>query len=129
MARAIERRELILYGGEGSEAQVRAIQEAEKVVDKDRKQIRYEKKKKLEQDEIKDKKLKVEKRMERSNNQSKNAEGTKLQMPRSQKPEIVKVVDDPNKNITQEEMDYMRYIDSIPLNNTTGPKQPQPNKK
>jgi len=34
-------------------------------------------------------------------------------MTRSNKPEIVKIFEDPNKNITQEELDYIKYVDSI----------------
>lgn len=51
--------------------------------------------------------------MERTHNSSKNQGQTKIMMVRSNKPEVIKVVDDPNKNITQEEFDYIRYVDSI----------------
>eukprot|EP00347_Sterkiella_histriomuscorum_P004401 403360600 len=120
MSWLLERRDLIITnqgGNDQSEAQLKQLQEVEKIVDKDRKQIRYEKKRKIEMEQMREKQLKVEKRMERSHNSSKNHNSTKQMMVRSNKPEVVKIIHDPNKNITQEELDYKRYVDSIAQSN------------
>ncbi|CDW89906.1 UNKNOWN [Stylonychia lemnae] len=113
LALYIERRDLIFFSGEAAPDQVKQLQEVEKIVDKDRKQIRYEKKKQNEKEMIKEKQLKVEKRMERSSKQTSNSHQARIMMTRSNKPEVVRVFEDPNKNITQEELDYIKYVDSI----------------
>lgn len=61
---------------------------------------------------MREKQIKVEKRMERSGVSSKNAHQSKILMVRSNKQEIIKIIEDPNKNITQEQLDYIRYVDN-----------------
>lgn len=44
--------------------------------------------------------------MNRTASVNKTGVNTKIMMVRSNKPEVLKIVDDPNKHITQDELDY-----------------------
>ena len=82
-------------------------------MERQRKQIRYEKKKRLEQDMIVARQAKIEKRMQRAEEAALSVnQSTRHAMARSSKPRVVKKKLE-EKVLTQEELDYMRYVDSL----------------
>ena len=62
----LEIRDYILRTGDRNPDKLKQFLEAEKSLDKDRKQIRYEKKRKIEMETLKEKNMKIERRMERT---------------------------------------------------------------
>lgn len=86
--------------------------EAEKAVEKNRKQVRYEKKRKQEMELLIARQQKVEKRTKRAGEVSKSVHlNTRHGMHRSEKPGIVKKKVEERK-LTQDELDYLRYVDN-----------------
>lgn len=104
-------------------------QNAERTVDVARKKIRYERKKKLEQEIVQARQDKIEKRMIRTNEASQNVnQSLRTAMMRSEKPRIIKhqVAE---KVFTQEELDYERYVvgetNDNPKSTNTTPLRPR----
>ena len=95
----LERQDLIKSLPDKTVTQYRSFIEAEKSVDKDRKQIRYERKKQQEKDFLIDQKAKLDKRMNRQS-QMKSVMLVKIPMFRSNKPELQRDEDDGSKRIT-----------------------------
>lgn len=91
--------------------------EAERTAEKNRKQVRYEKKRKQEMEMLLSRQAKVEKRTYRANEVSKSVHlNTRHGMSRSEKPKIIKKKVE-QKILTSEELDYQRYVDNEENNN------------
>jgi hypothetical protein len=58
--------------------------------------------------------LKLQKRQDRSAKMLKSENPVRQQHPRSKKPDIKKVNHDEDKKLTQEEMDYFKYVAAEP---------------
>lgn len=89
------------------------FQEAEKKAEKIRRDFRYELRRKNEGEAEEARKLKIEKRMQRTKEASQSVNKTiRPSMTRSEKPHIIKakVVE---AEMTQEELDYQRYVANL----------------
>ena len=106
----LERQDLIKSLPDKTVTQYKSFIEAEKSVFKDRKQIRYERKKQQEKDFLIDQKAKLDKRMNRQS-QMKSVMLVKNRMFRSNKPELLRNEDDGRDKITQEQLDFIKYVE------------------
>lgn len=103
--------------------------EAEKTVEKNRKQVRYEKKRRQEMELLIARQQKVEKRTQRASEVSKSVHlNMRHGMHRSEKPRIVKKKVE-ERILTQEELDYLRYVDNEGTPQPEGPSRQEQSSK
>ena len=93
------------------------LQEAEKAVDKNRKAIRLERKNQMEVQQELQARLKLQKRQERSSKDVKSDNPQRPMVMRSKKPDMKAKDEKSERLMTQEELDYKRYVASIGDNN------------
>ena len=108
-----EERDYIEEKAETNKEMAQLFQDAEKKAEKIRRDFRYELRRKNEAEAEEGRKLKIEKRMQRTKEASLSVNKTiRPVMTRSEKPRIIKekVVE---SEMTQEELDYQRYVANL----------------